>query len=99
MRDLVLGAGLGALLADVGLPGRVERDADAREEGGVVGVVLAVAIEVGDGGDVGGIGLVEAVVAVLVEAGELAEGRARLLREAAGVVARGGEDQCERNGE
>ena len=39
---------------------------------GVVEVVLAVAVEVGDGGHVGGVRLVEAVVAVLVEARERA---------------------------
>ena len=92
--DGVLGGSVVALRACVLLFLRVECDVDALEESGVPRVVPGVGVVVGDVREVRGVGGVEAMVAVRIQAGELAERGAGRVREAR-LVAGGECKRCE----
>jgi hypothetical protein len=81
----------GAALAHIAR--RIERDVDPAQVRGVGGIVREVRIEVRELRRVRGVGVVEAVVAVDVQAGELREGGARRLGQSARIAGERGQHE------
>ena len=83
----------------LGLSLRIERDVDAAQEGRIASIMLEVSIEVGHLRDIDRISGVQSMIAIGVEAGNLAERRTWRVRQPRHIASCQRQGQRKRRGE